>query len=246
MKHPHWKVYFGFGLVMLSAGLYGLHYLIFRDAHQIFIYLLQDIGFVPIEVLMVTLVIHKVIEVREKQALMQKMNMAIGVFYSELGSELLKRCQEFDLDKGQLRDNLIVGNDWTPEKFGALIKRYRSQNMTLDCTQGDLPGLKQFLIGRRQFLLGLLENPNLLEHEQFTDLLWAVFHLSDELGCRADIEHLTDPDCAHLAGDVKRAYALLITGWLTYMMHLKADYPYLFSLAVRTNPFNAAAKPEVC
>jgi len=30
-------------------------------------------------------------------------------------------------------------------------------------------------------LLGLLGNPNLLEHDSFTDLLWAVFHLMEEL-----------------------------------------------------------------
>jgi hypothetical protein len=29
------------------------------------------------------------------------------------------------------------------------------------------------------------------------------------------------------------------------MKHLKIDYPYLFSLAVRTNPFNPDASPEV-
>jgi len=26
--------------------------------------------------------------------------------------------------------------------------------------------------------------------------------------------------------------------WLAYMKHLKKEYPYLFSLAVRTNPFD--------
>jgi hypothetical protein len=29
------------------------------------------------------------------------------------------------------------------------------------------------------------------------------------------------------------------------MKHLKEDYPYLFSLAVRTNPFNPDASPVI-
>jgi len=29
------------------------------------------------------------------------------------------------------------------------------------------------------------------------------------------------------------------------MAHLKKDYPYLFHLAVRTNPFDPKATPEV-
>ena len=38
---------------------------------------------------------------------------------------------------------------------------------------------------------------------------------------------------------------MLIIEWLAYMKHLKESYPYLFSLAVRTNPFDPAASPEV-
>lgn len=245
MKHRHWKAWFGVGLVALSAALYGLHYTLFHDSHYIFSYLVLHVAFVPIEVLLATLIIHKLLEMHEKQALMNKMNMAIGVFFSEIGSELLTRCQKFDMDSGLVRGNLIVRNDWSEGRFAELIKRFGSQNLKLDCRQGDLPGLREFLLGKRQMLLRLLENPNLLEHEQFTDLLWAVFHLTEELAARKDIHNLTEPDCVHLAGDVKRAYTHLITGWLSYMMHLKKGYPYLFSLAVRTNPFDDDASPEV-
>ena len=94
-------------------------------------------------------------------------------------------------------------------------------------------------------MLRLLANPNLLEHDSFTNLLWAVFHLTDELAHRKDVNTILDSDYVHLAGDVKRAYVLLISEWLDYMKHLKVNYPYLFSLAMRTNPFDPEAKPEV-
>ena len=105
--------------------------------------------------------------------------------------------------------------------------------------------LKSFLVGKRGFLLGLLENPNLLEHETFTDLLWAVFHLTEELASREDVRQLADTDYAHLSGDIKRAYVLLISEWVDYMKHLKDHYPYLFSLAIRTNPFDPDASVEI-
>ena len=41
--------------------------------------------------------------------------------------------------------------------------------------------------------------------------------------------------------DMNRAYRLLLLEWLEHMNHLQEDYPYLFSLAVRTNPFNPEA-----
>ena len=105
--------------------------------------------------------------------------------------------------------------------------------------------IRNFLKEKRQFLLNLLENPNLLEHESFTNLLWAVFHLTDELTHRRNLNGLPETDYQHLAGDMKRAYHLLIVEWLNYMKHLKTDYPYLFSLAVRTNPFDVSASVEV-
>jgi hypothetical protein len=91
----------------------------------------------------------------------------------------------------------------------------------------------------------LLENPNLLEHESFTELLWAVFHLTEETACRVDLKQLPDTDCQHLSGDIKRVYGLLISEWLAYMKHLRDNYPYLFHLAARTNPFNPDASPIV-
>jgi hypothetical protein len=72
-----------------------------------------------------------------------------------------------------------------------------------------------------------------------------VFHLTEELAVRKDLMTIPDSDLQHLTNDTKRAYTLFIREWLNYMKHLKDDYPYLFSLAVRTNPFNPDAVPEV-
>ena len=92
------------------------------------------------------------------------------------------------------------------------------------------------LAGKREFLLRLLENPNLLEHARFTDLLWAIFHLGEELEARASLQGLPKSDLDHLAGDLTRVYSQLAGQWIAYAQHLQADYPFLFSLLVRTNP----------
>jgi len=115
----------------------------------------------------------------------------------------------------------------------------------VESQKGDLENLKNFLLEKRAFLLGLLENPNLLEHESFTELLWAVFHLTEELAFRIDLKQLPKTDVQHLSGDIRRAYVLLISEWLAYMKHLRDSYPYLFSLAARMNPFDPHASPIV-
>jgi hypothetical protein len=36
-------------------------------------------------------------------------------------------------------------------------------------------------------------------------------------------------------------YSRLVPEWMSYMEYLKGHYPYLFSLALRSNPFDPAA-----
>ncbi len=240
-----WPVALGAGLVALSAALYVVHFLIFGQSHHIFIYLVGDIAFVPLEVLLVALVLHKLLGLREKRALLGKLNMVIGAFFSEAGTELLLRLSAFNPELESLATRLREAGGWTRKEFRAARREVTRQEHPMEGARGDLAGLKAFLAGRRAFLLGLLENPNILEHESFTETLWAVFHLTEELAHRRDLAALGDNDLLHLAGDMRRAYGALIGEWLSYMAHLKKDYPYLFSLAVRTNPFDPQARPEL-
>jgi hypothetical protein len=85
MKNLNWRIWIGIFLVVLSAVVYSIHFLIFRDAHHIFMYLVGDIGFAFIEVLLVTLIIDQLLHQREKRSLLHKLNMIIGVFFSEGG-----------------------------------------------------------------------------------------------------------------------------------------------------------------
>jgi hypothetical protein len=247
MKKSVWnqRLIFGLLLVLLSVLFYTFHYVVFRDAHHIFIYLVGDVAFVFIEVLLVTLIIHQVLSEREKRSMLKKLNMVIGAFFSEAGTPLLRHFREFDSDSEKISRHLVVGTEWSPEHFAQMQKVLEDHDSKVDPQAGDLEGLQDFLVEKRGFLLRLLENPNLLEHELFTELLWAVFHLAEELSHRARIDELPDSDYAHLAGDMNRVYGLLVREWLSHMEHLKNEYPYLFSLAVRTNPFDPQARPEV-
>jgi len=245
MKRLPWPVLLGIALVILSAFLYFFHYAIFRDVHHIFIYLVGDIAFVPIEVLMVTLVIHRLLGEREKRGRLEKLNMVIGAFFSEAGTELLTYFSDFDPKLDEIRQSLIVSGEWSEKEFFGVTRRLRTYDYEVEIQKVSLEGLRGFLKSKRDFLLRLLENPNLLEHESFTNLLRAVFHLAEEVGSREDVRQLPDSDFKHLAGDIKRVYVQLVHAWLDYMKHLKDNYPYLFSLAMRMNPFDLQASAIV-
>ncbi|MGE5190412.1 MAG: hypothetical protein ACM3NF_10170 [Gemmatimonadota bacterium] len=245
MKRYAWQIALASCLAVLSAGVYLLHYALFRDARHIFLYLVGDIAFLPVQVLFVTLIVDRLLNRREKLAMLKKMNMVIGVFFSEAGAALLRDLNAFHAGGGVPARELLVTEGWSDRDFAEAARRFRGRGPEIECRAGDLAGLKAFLAEKRMFLVSLLENPNLLEHETFTDLLWAVFHLAEELAARERVDCLPESDAAHLAGDIRRAYGLLVTEWLSYMRHLKRDYPYLFSLAARMNPFDPAASPAV-
>ncbi|MBE0665069.1 MAG: hypothetical protein IH584_04540 [Candidatus Aminicenantes bacterium] len=243
MKNLKWQVFLSAGLILLTFGLYVVHFLLFRDSRHIFIYMLGDIAFLPLEVLFVTLIINRLLSKRDKRVKLKKLNMVIGTFFSEAGAKLLKLLLEFEKNDEALKAAILHDRHWADKDFRQLQQRLQGYGYQIDPRRGNLPATKDFLISRRGFLLSLLGNPNLLEHDKFTDLLWSVFHLTDELGYREDFALLPEADLQHLAQDLRRAFHLLVLEWLSYMQHLKHAYPYLFSLAMRTNPFDSETSP---
>jgi hypothetical protein len=182
---------------------------------------------------------------REKQVRLEKLNMVIGVFFSEVGTKLIAFFAELDPNLHQIRKDLVVNAHWTEQDFSRAGKDLRHYDYGIEIQKADLEDLRSCLLEKRGFLVGLLENPVLLEQESFTELLRAVFHLAEELSYRENLRQLPDTDKAHLANDMKRAYHLLVNQWIDYMEYLKENYPYLFSLAMRTNPFDRNASPVV-
>ena len=245
MRLYSWRILQGVLLLVMSAFFYSLHYLIFRDSHHIFIYLIGDIAFVFVEVLLVTLIIHRMLKEREKHAHLEKLNMVIGAFYSEVGGELLKILSTWDPQIEKMQQELVAAGGSAASRFEGIIRCLRKHDYGIDDEKQDWDNVKTFLVSKRDFLLRLLENPALLEHESFTEVLWAVFHLTEELEARESLQGLPNADYGHLSGDAKRVYRNLALQWLKYMEHLKVNYPYLFSLSLRTNPFDRNATPIV-
>jgi len=222
-------------LFTLSVALYLVHFAIFRDAHHIFIFMVHDLAFLPLEVLLVALIIDRVLERREKQAMLGKMNMVVGVFFSEMGTRLLGQLLPA-FDRTRIIGGLGVKSNWSADDFRKATSFADNLKPQADCGAIDLQALKSFLDRERDLILRLLENPNLLEHERFTDMLWAVSHLAEELEARPQLQNLPKSDEAHIGQDIGRAFTALAAEWLDYVQHLKAHYPYLFSLVLRTHP----------
>lgn len=231
----HYPIYLA--LLFVSIIIYFIQLTVFKDAHDTFFYLLQDLAFLPINALFVTLVLEQAISSREKNSRLENLNMVIGVFFSEVGFELVKYCSSFDSEYEINRRKLCISDNWTDQDFDNVGIAIKNHKFHIDSSLGSLDEFKDFLKKKRDFLLNLLGNPILLEHDVFSDLLWSVFHISDELNIRKDFNNISKEDHTHLSNDINRVYGTLIYQWLLYSKHLKSNYPYLFSLIVKKNPY---------
>jgi hypothetical protein len=238
-----------FAALVLAGGLlYGLRWELFPAPafhNEMWRFLLGDVGFLFLQVAIVTLLVDRLLRNRERRAMRLKLNMVIGAFFSELGTKLLGRLAVADLALDEVRPELIPAASWTPAHYAAARDALHAHHPHIDITACDLYELKAMLESEKRFVLGLLGNQALLEHEEFSELLWAVTHLAEELSVRDSLDDIPTADRVHIGGDVKRVYMLLVTEWLEYLRHLQLQYPYLFSLAVRTNPLDPHANAEV-
>jgi hypothetical protein len=240
-EDTRWKLLAGIGLVTLSLAMFTAHYLIFQDSHHLFIFFIGDIAFIPIEVLIVTLIIDQMLESRERQRRMEKLNMVIGTFFSTIGTPLLAQLVRADTSIGRVKERLVIGADWHNEMFRDVQTCLKNHSCSIAIDLIDMQVLRSFLVRHEEFLLRLVENPMVFEHETFTDLILAINHLTEEVKARDDLSALPPSDKSHLAQDIDRVYSVLIPQWLKYMEYLKLHYPYLFSLAMRKNPFDDSA-----
>ena len=240
-----WQVRLGIILVLASASIYMAKFLVLGDPQNTYYYVFNALGFLPISVLFVTVILNELLSIRAKRERLEKLNMVIGTFFSEVGTTLLTYLSDCDPDLDRVRSLLIVRNDWSDDDFKKVAESLAKYQYRVNVEKIDLGSLHDFLHDRRNFLLRLLENPVLLEHQAFTELLRAVFHLTEELERRESLDGLPATDLVHLGGDIERVYRNLGGQWIAYMRYLKNNYPYLFSLAMRTNPFDRNASPVI-
>jgi hypothetical protein len=224
-------------LILLSAMIYAVQIIFFRAWRDTGFYLLQDLAFLPLQIAIVTVVLGKYLGKREKAERLRKINVIINAFFSEAGADLLANLIMFSRNRDDIGSELDFQTGSKDNDFLRAIRYLEKEDIHIECGAEQLESLKERMISSRESLIGIIENPNLLEHDTFTDMLLAVFHVTEELMARREFSDNHKADMAHISNDVKRALKALLIQWVEYMRHLQTEYPYLYSLEVRKNPF---------
>ncbi len=223
-------------LTASSAIIYLLQLVIFRRPSETGFYFLQDLAFVPVQALIVTLVINKVLNINEKRRKIKKVNVIISTFFVDAGVDIMMGMLRFNRNCAEVNEMIKI-EEILKNKENIVKKKVSNFKFDFYADPDGLDQLASTMTDYRGFLLALLENSNLLEHESFTDMLWAVFHVADELKSRGDMRTLPKEVIDHLSYDMKRAYTAMVIEWVKYIIYLRDEYPFLFQTAIKKNPF---------
>ena len=245
-KRLSWKAKFSILMVILIIIIYGSNYLVFGDAEHIISYIWTHLGFIPVDILIVAFLLDEIIDRKEKEAMIEKLDMLTSTFFSELGNDLIKQLSSVNEYKASTA-NLKSIKNWDEADFDNALKELNNKDIEFkadvspDKREEFLNDLKTLLSGKREFIINLINNPNLIEKEEFASLINAILHLDEELEHRSDLALVNDADFNHLNGDMNRVYNKLIKGWIYYLKYLYKNHPYMIALIIRINPFDEDA-----
>jgi hypothetical protein len=246
-----WKIRFAIILIISSTLFYTIAFIYSHDFEKVIFYIVIDLAFVPLDILIVVLVVEGVINKKEKEKIFEKLDMLMNVFFSEIGTQLLTNFSKIDQNNSKIHERLNELSKLNKKEFEKFLIKVRKSNHEFDLIiptgkeKSFLSSIQKLLKEKRYFLIRMLENPNLLEKDSFSDLLLAIFHLDEELEKRDLTKDIPKTDLSHLIKDIDRVYFSLIYEWFNHLYYLKAQYPYMFSLALRTNPFDCNASVQV-
>jgi hypothetical protein len=250
-SHKRWKIKFSLLMVVLIIIIYGSNYLVLGDAEHIISYIWTHLGFIPVDILVVAFLLDEIIERKEKEAMLEKLDMLMSTFFSEVGNDLINQLSTVNKYKAST-ENLKSIKSWNDADYENKLNELKNSNV--DFSAMDIPlenreefleDLRTLLAGKREFIINLINNPNLLEKEEFTGLINAILHLDEELEHRQKLDLVTNSDFAHLNGDMQRVYEKLVYEWVYYLRYLNKHYPYMIALIIRTNPFDETASVYV-
>ncbi len=231
------------GAILLACSLtiYGLKTYYLGDLGGTTKFLFNAMGVLPLNLLLMTFIFNKLLTVHNKREKKQKRDMLVGVFFSECGNSLLRMMANLDQSRGQLNECTGKPEHWDGKGQEKIYELFSAYKPNFKAEREDLAHIRTALNKEHKYLLTLIDHPALVGHGKFSDLVWALFHLEDELNHRSDFNALPDSDIDHLSGDIARVYNHILSQWVDYIVYLKGNYPYLYSLAIRTSPFKAEA-----
>ena len=157
-EHKRWKIKFSLLMVVLIIIIYGSNYLVLGDAEHIISYIWTHLGFIPVDILVVAFLLDEIIERKEKEAMLEKLDMLMSTFFSEVGNELISQLSA--VNKYNVNtENLKSIKNWDQKDFENKLAELKgtSTDFRADVSPEEreefLENLRELLVNKREFII---------------------------------------------------------------------------------------------
>lgn len=211
-------------LLAISACIYGMQILIFKDVRNTEFYIFQDMAFIPISIAITTVVVGELLDINNKRDSRQKTRMLTSTFFSDIGFELMSMLALVS----NIDEELLHTINDTELSDSDIITAIKNSGLTVNADMGIYTIISDVIIASKTDILIVSSNPMLYDHEYFSDLLWELLHLMDEFRLRGDYVKLTPNDLTELNSDFTQVLELLLINWVVNAKYLKETYPNFY------------------
>lgn len=158
--------------------------------------------------------------------------MLTSSFFSDGGTDLMRKLLSCLVDPGEAAPLIDVRSSWDAQRFAAARESVRGADLSMRCSVGGLREIQRMRKAEPYVDAGHRLEPCIARtRREFTDMLWSVFHLTDEFNYRGNLDELPAAHLGHLNEDAERALRRLLLELAVQRRHLEEEYPYLFAVA---------------
>lgn len=116
-------------LIAFSFFFFILQYLLFHNLKEEMFLLFQDLTFLPIEILLVTFILDRVLRGREKQERLQQVRIVISAFFSEIGTDALVGISGMIAGSEHLKNSLDMKASWVIKDFDSASEAVKTAKL---------------------------------------------------------------------------------------------------------------------
>ncbi|MGN1023867.1 MAG: hypothetical protein ACI4OJ_10230 [Lachnospiraceae bacterium] len=229
MKKNRTLFFVSLALVAVSVTVYLLQVLIFRDPRTTEFYIFQDFAFLPISIAVATLAVNALMADREKRDKIAHTSMLRSQFFTGVGVPMLRALSDCCKIEGELP--ALSDQEDSPKDRERAKKKIEDLPLSVHLDETAYNRVRSLLEESRTELLILGSNPDLMEAECFTQLLWGIFHLLDEYRLRGNWQDLKADDISHLEEDFARVLRLILVNNIDNAVYLRTHFPNFYGTA---------------
>ena len=124
-SHNKWKIKFSIIMVIAIIVIYGSNILILKDPEHVISYIWTHFGFIPVDILIVAFLLDEIISKKEKETMMEKLDMIMSTFFSEIGNDLIGQLSSVNQHKADTQ-YLESIKTWSDKDYENKLKEIKN------------------------------------------------------------------------------------------------------------------------